>query len=69
MTDFWVDANVLLRFLTGEPPELAERALRLIQRAEQGEVRDLRVNNIPSSRVSTPLNPQPSRVERSRNSV
>jgi predicted nucleic acid-binding protein len=38
MTDFWVDANVLLRFLTGEPPELAERALRLIQRAEKGEV-------------------------------
>jgi predicted nucleic acid-binding protein len=38
MTDFWVDANVLLRFLTGEPPELAERALRLIQRAEQEEV-------------------------------
>ncbi len=30
MTDFWVDANVLPRFLTGEPPELAERALRLI---------------------------------------
>jgi predicted nucleic acid-binding protein len=38
MTDFWVDANVLLRFLTGEPPELAERALRLIQRAEKGEI-------------------------------
>ena len=28
MADLWVegDANVLLRFLTGEPPELAERA-------------------------------------------
>lgn len=38
MTDFWVDANVLLCFPTGEPPELAERALRLIQRAEQGEI-------------------------------
>ncbi|MCM0594472.1 MAG: PIN domain-containing protein [Gloeotrichia echinulata DVL01] len=38
MTDFWIDANVLLRFLTGEPPQLAERALRLIQRAEQGEI-------------------------------
>ena len=38
MTVFWVDANVLLRFLTGEPPQLAERALRLIQRAEQGEI-------------------------------
>ncbi|HBE31997.1 MAG TPA: PIN domain nuclease [Cyanobacteria bacterium UBA11369] len=38
MTDLWVDANVLLRFLTGEPPDLAQRALRLIQQAERGEV-------------------------------
>ncbi len=38
MTVFWVDANVLLRFLTGEPPQLAARALRLMQRAEQGEI-------------------------------
>ena len=38
MTDLWVDANILLRFLTGEPPALAQRALRLIQRAEQGEI-------------------------------
>lgn len=34
----WVDANVLLRFLTGDPPDLAERARRLVARAEQGEV-------------------------------
>jgi predicted nucleic acid-binding protein len=34
----WVDANVLLRFLTGEPEPMAERATRLMQRAEQGEV-------------------------------
>ena len=27
-----------MRFLTGEPKDLAERALRLIQRAEQGEI-------------------------------
>jgi predicted nucleic acid-binding protein len=33
-----VDANVLLRFLTGEPESLAERAARLIRRAEAGEV-------------------------------
>jgi predicted nucleic-acid-binding protein len=33
-----VDANVLLRFLTGEPQELAERAARLMRRAESGEV-------------------------------
>ncbi|WP_392476380.1 four helix bundle protein [Nostoc sp. C110] len=32
-------------------------------------IRDLRVNSIPTRRVSTALNPQPSRVERSRNSV
>lgn len=38
MTDLWVDANVLLRFLTGDPPDLAQRALRLIQQAERGEV-------------------------------
>lgn len=38
MTRAWVDANVLLRFLTGAPPELAARALDLFQRAERGEV-------------------------------
>lgn len=38
MTRYWVDANVLLRFLTGEPAELAEKAARLMARAEGGEV-------------------------------
>jgi len=38
MTNLWVDANILLRFLTGEPPDLAQRAFRLIQKAEFGEV-------------------------------
>jgi predicted nucleic acid-binding protein len=38
MTELWVDANVLLRFVTGEPNDLFQRALRLIERAEQGEV-------------------------------
>ena len=33
-----VDANVLLRFLTGEPKPMAEQAARLMRRAEQGEV-------------------------------
>lgn len=33
-----VDANVLLRFLTGEPESMAERAARLMRRAEKGEV-------------------------------
>ncbi|MEQ8468646.1 hypothetical protein [Coleofasciculus sp. E1-EBD-02] len=38
MTDLWVDANVLLRLLTGEPPDFAQRSLRLAERAERGEV-------------------------------
>jgi predicted nucleic acid-binding protein len=38
MSYLWVDANVLLRFITGDPPEMAQRALRLIERAELGEV-------------------------------
>ncbi len=32
-----VDANVLLRFLTGEPEPMAARAARLMRRAEAGE--------------------------------
>lgn len=35
---YWVDANVLLRFLTGEPEELAARAERFLQSAERSEV-------------------------------
>ncbi|MBA2441751.1 MAG: PIN domain-containing protein [Rubrobacter sp.] len=35
---FWVDANVLLRFLTGEPPELAGRAQDFLESAGRGEV-------------------------------
>lgn len=38
MTRIWADANVLLRFLTGEPRDLAEKAARLMARAERGEV-------------------------------
>lgn len=38
MTELWVDANILLRLLTGDPPELAQRALKLFQKAEEGEV-------------------------------
>jgi predicted nucleic acid-binding protein len=33
-----IDANVLLRFLTGEPEDMAESAGRLMRRAEEGEV-------------------------------
>lgn len=38
MTRLWVDANVLLRFLTGEPKDLADKAASLMARAERGEV-------------------------------
>jgi predicted nucleic acid-binding protein len=38
VTRYWVDANVVLRFLTGEPAEQAEKAARLMSRAEGGEV-------------------------------
>ncbi|HXU31130.1 MAG TPA: PIN domain-containing protein [Thermoanaerobaculia bacterium] len=34
---YWVDANVLLRFLTGEPEPMAERAARLMRQAQRGE--------------------------------
>jgi predicted nucleic acid-binding protein len=38
MTRLWVDANVLLRFLTGDPEDLAQRSARLMAKAEQGQV-------------------------------
>jgi predicted nucleic acid-binding protein len=34
----WVDANVLLRFLTRDPEDMAAKAASLMLRAEQGEV-------------------------------
>jgi predicted nucleic acid-binding protein len=34
----WVDANVLLRLLTNDPPEMAEKAAALAVRAKRGEV-------------------------------
>lgn len=37
MIRYRVDANVLLRFLTGEPEDLALKAVGLMRRAEQGE--------------------------------
>jgi len=42
---WWVDANVLLRFLTGDPPELARRASRLLEGAERDGV-PLRVHSV-----------------------
>ncbi|AZI41609.1 type II toxin-antitoxin system VapC family toxin [Deinococcus psychrotolerans] len=34
-----LDANVVLRYLTNEPPEMAGRSLALLERAERGELR------------------------------
>ena len=38
MNRLWVDATVILRFLTKDPPEMAERSARLMAKAEMGEV-------------------------------
>lgn len=38
MKRLWVDANVVLRFLTRDPPDLAAQAARLMERAESGQV-------------------------------
>jgi predicted nucleic acid-binding protein len=34
----WVDANVLLRLLTNDPPAMADKAAALAERAERGEI-------------------------------
>ena len=38
MTTLWLDANVILRFLTGDPEEMAERSRRLMAKAENAEL-------------------------------
>ena len=38
MKPVWVDANVLLRLLTNDPPTMAERAAAVADRAERGEI-------------------------------
>lgn len=38
MVYLWIDANVILRFLTGDPPQMAAKALKLMERAEKGEI-------------------------------
>lgn len=42
---FWLDANVLLRFLTGSPQDLAGRAAGLLEKAQRGEI-SLRVHPV-----------------------
>lgn len=41
----WLDANVLLRFLTGTPAKMVERSAKLLEAAGRGEV-SLRVHTI-----------------------
>jgi predicted nucleic-acid-binding protein len=38
MNTYWVDDNILLRLITNDPLELAERAARLMEQCEQGVV-------------------------------
>lgn len=38
MTEVWLDTTVILRYLTGQPPELFRRARRLMERAAGGEL-------------------------------
>lgn len=39
MNPAYVDANVILRFLTGDPPHMAEQAAALFGAVERGELR------------------------------
>lgn len=50
MVCMWIDANVILRFITGDPPEMTEKALKLMTRAEKGEVA-LRLSHIVVAEV------------------
>jgi predicted nucleic acid-binding protein len=38
MSALWLDANVVLRLLTGDPPDAAAGCLRLFEKAERGEL-------------------------------
>lgn len=38
MTPVWVDADVLLRLLTNDPPWLAEKAAALAEKPQRGQV-------------------------------
>lgn len=38
MTTAWLDTNVVVRFVTGQPAALAQRAKRILARAEAGQL-------------------------------
>ena len=46
----WVDANVILRLLTGEPEAMASSAQKVFQRAERGEL-TLQVSTMVAAEV------------------
>ncbi len=50
MKRLWIDANVILRFLTGEPKDMFERSVELMEKAERGEVK-LFLSQIVSAEV------------------
>ena len=39
MRKAYIDANIILRLITGDPPEMAECAARLFQQADEGKLR------------------------------
>lgn len=51
MGELLVDSNVLLRFLTNEPPDLADRAALLLGTAEAVLSLDRRMQRIPGIRL------------------
>lgn len=48
--DGWIDTNVILRHLTGQPPDLAEAVGRLLRRAQDHRLR-LKVHPLAVSEV------------------
>ncbi len=38
MNNLWLDTNILLRFLTGDPPDMAEKVVAMMQDAQDGKV-------------------------------
>lgn len=46
----WVDANIIIYFITGTPKEKAELALKLMQEAEAGHI-DLRISAVTIAEV------------------
>ena len=39
MNRLWVDANVILRFLTKDPPDMSDQAARLVEAVQEGKYR------------------------------